>query len=71
METGCRADRLRRYKLYEARAHGTRAGNRGAVALDMAAAGAAVRRGPDGLVDGRLQQKELLDGRVVSHVAER
>jgi hypothetical protein len=41
------------------------------VALDMAAAGAAVCRGPDGLVDGRLQQKELLDGRVVSHVAER
>jgi hypothetical protein len=70
MGVGCRADRLGGHELYEARAHGTRAGNRGSVALDMAAAGAAVCRGPDGLLDAP-QQKELLDGRVVSHVGER
>jgi hypothetical protein len=38
------------------------------MALDVAAFGAAVRRGPHGLVVR--EQKELLDGRLVSHVAE-
>jgi hypothetical protein len=39
------------------------------MALDVAAFGAAVSRGPHGLVVGR-EQKELLDGRLVLHDAE-
>ncbi len=38
------------------------------MALDVAAFGAAVRRGPHGLVVR--EQKELLDGRLVLHDAE-